>query len=82
MAQPALGPGSFSPVSRRTALDWAGRMEEAFDRAARGAGGMVERDYVIGDHAVRLRLRRDRPSCRGWPCHCRTSWREGRWSRG
>lgn len=56
MAQPALGPGSFSPVSRRTALDWAGRMEEAFDRAARGAGGTVERDYVIGDHAVRLRF--------------------------
>ena len=56
MAQPAVGPGSVSPVSRRPALDWAGRMEEAFDRAARSAGGVVERDHVIGGHPVRLRF--------------------------
>ncbi len=56
MAQPAVGTSSFSPLSRRTAPDWAGRMEEAFDRAARRAGGVVERDHIIGGHPVRLRF--------------------------
>ena len=56
MAQPAVGPGAFSPVSRGSAPDWAGRMDQAFDRAAREVGGVVERDYVIGGHPVRLRF--------------------------
>ena len=43
-------------MSRRTAPDWAAHMQEAFDRASRRAGSVVERDYIIGGHGVRLRF--------------------------
>ena len=56
MAQPAAGSGAITTMSRGTALDWPGRMRDAFDRASRRTGGVVERDYVIGGHAVRLRF--------------------------
>jgi hypothetical protein len=37
-------------------MDWADRMEEAFNRAARYVGGVVESDHVVGGHPVRLRF--------------------------
>lgn len=43
-------------MSAGTALDWAGRVQEAFDAACRRTGEMIARDYRIGGHAVRLRF--------------------------